>query len=176
MSDESEFFDEPKAVEGEIIGAGQAMTRKAAESLTAIGEERFKVIREDDLDGILNLRLFAKFAKDLSKRWGERADEMLKTYIETTGKPVYVGEIKFYVGVPKTTKNNSVTKTAEWFYANEFDRLGEALSSSAFKHGACKKIMPPDVYAEHFTESSAPELVEGKTPKKLIEHNQAFTK
>jgi hypothetical protein len=88
-------------------------------------------------------------------------------------------EMVLTLGHSKTVKCRDVRKTIaklEYHSNGDLDAVQACLSTSALKHGACKKILPPEVWEECFEVVVKDKLESGEAaPKELVEINTTFT-
>lgn len=106
---------------------------------------------------------------DEASKW---LDEALLAIVRANG-PFTIGHVRYYAGVKTTIKCVSPVRTAaailslsgvDFDPSHDLKLLGECLSSGAFKHGACRDVLGPE-WGEHFKETTADELKEGKPAK-----------
>ena len=100
-------------------------------------------------------------------------------WIQENGELEY-GDIRYYVGPNKTTKCLDAGKTLEALLSatdGDFEAVVRCMSSSAWKHGACREALPPAVYENLFRTEEVMDLKEGK-PKgpRLQKVNERFLK
>ena len=109
------------------------------------------------------------------------ADRLLKSalleHIEATGRPIVIGDIKYYAGTEKKTVCRDAKQTLEVMLANQdLQTVADCLSANAWKPGAARLALPPEAWDECFTVEERPVLKEGKPTKKLLTINTHFLK
>lgn len=127
---------------------------------------------------ILTLRnrlgFFVSMAKELKARLD---DEVFVPWLMHNGD-LEVGDTRFYAATDKTTKLDKPMRAAieELMEATggDMDRFCELLSSSAIKHGACKKVLDENKWREMFRVEESQKVEEGKPKRRVQEINQKF--
>jgi hypothetical protein len=129
---------------------------------------------EQIADNLGKLKALAERARELKRQF----DEQLLEYIEANGD-VTIGEVRYYAGYEKETKCVNVpgALTSLMIHAGgDVEVFCGALAANAIKHGAAKKILPPDEYDLYFVTSLKPDLKEGKPVKKVLAVKPEFCK
>lgn len=117
--------------------------------------------------------------KEATRLLCERVDAAVMEWIRVHGD-VTIGPVRYYIGQSTTTKCRSVPDTLRAVLettGGDVDAVAQLLSASAFKPGACKKTLPPEVYDAHF-ETRAVEDVKTGVPKppRLQEFDERFVR
>lgn len=123
----------------------------------------------DVLNRVQVLTREIKRVKDL---WEQIAIE----WIQANGD-LQIGDMRYYVGHPKTTKCNDIPATVEALMqatGGDFRAFCECLSAGAIKHGAAKKVLAESDFARLFSVTEQTSLEEGKPTKKLCSVNERF--
>lgn len=161
-----------------------AVERGKDQTLTAIREVLNGEIAALGIDSnpadILTLRnrlaFFVTMAKELKARLD---DEVFVQWLIHNGD-LEVGDTRFYAATDKTTKLDKPMRAAieELMEATggDMDRFCELLSSSAIKHGACKKVLDENKWREMFRVEESQKVEEGKPKRRVQEINQKFIK
>lgn len=93
--------------------------------------------------------------------------------------PIVVSDtVKYVVGSDKSTKCDNVPAAVEALMGavdGDFSRFCGVLSSNALKHGAAKRILAPEQYAEFFKVTTK-ETLDAKPVQKLLKLDEAFTR
>jgi hypothetical protein len=129
---------------------------------------------EQIADNLGKLKALAERARELKKQF----DEQLLEYIEANGD-VTIGEVRYYAGYEKETKCVNVAGAMLALLhevGGDMEVACSHLSSSPLKHGAVKKVLPPEMYDQFFVTSLKPDLKEGKPVKKVLAVKPEFVK
>lgn len=112
------------------------------------------------------------FAMERAKEMKKAGEAALSVRLNATGKSVQIGQWLYSMKHPKTTSCISNRQAAEACFnavAGDFDQFCALLSSDAFKHGACAKILPPEIYEGIFIT-----IYPDKLEKKLVKADMNF--
>jgi hypothetical protein len=135
--------------------------------------------------------LSARVTLDAILQWAKEQDRRLKEamtrHIQMTGRDLVIGTVRYYVGTKKDTKDRSPRHTLEVLLeavAGDLDKLAEALSTNAIKHGAARTILIEALgedagrskWVECFVVEEKTELKEGKPVrvKELVKVDERF--
>lgn len=126
---------------------------------------------------IAMVRMHYRAALDKAKEDMRLIDGAIIDHIEATGQPVPTGPTtELRATYPKDTDCLSNEETTDAVFAavgGDVKRFAECLSANAFKHGACKRILPTDVYSLLFRTTTRSRLEE-KPRKVLAEVDRRF--
>lgn len=138
-------------------------------SVTRLGESS----TADDLLEVGNLiQRVGEFHRQVKAAWEQKMIE----HINRCG-PVECGDVRYYVGVDRETKcADPAATTQACLEASQGDLSAfvGVLASGAFRHGACRKLLPPDVFDTLFVTTEKPDLKTGKPERKLQRADQRF--
>lgn len=104
---------------------------------------------------------------------------LLQRVKANTGNDLAVGDIRYYVGPEKKTKCRDVRATLTKLFeyaAGDIETVANCLSSDALKPGACKEVLPGDVYADSFAETVKLDIKTGKPAKSIHRTDDRFSK
>lgn len=107
------------------------------------------------------------FFLEMAKELKSRADASMTARLKRDGKPIKCGDWLWLLKMPKRVKCASNRNAAEACFnavAGDFDQFCALLSSDAFKHGACAKVLPPEIYDGIFI-TSYPDKLEKELAK-----------
>lgn len=93
-------------------------------------------------------------------------------------KEIQIGTVRHVVTDKKTTKCRDVRRTIEALLnavAGDVDMLCDVLSANAIKHGAAKKVLDPQAFAECFEVTTEKDL-EQRPIKTLVALDDRFVK
>lgn len=127
---------------------------------------------------LLEAMNFVDALKEVTRSLSERLEAAAIAWIEQNGE-IESGEIRYYVGPNKTTKCLDLKATVEAVLTatgGDTDAFVRTLSTSAFKHGACREVLPPEDYAALFKTTETPDLKTGVASKRLQKVNERFLK
>jgi uncharacterized protein YpmB len=113
------------------------------------------------------------------KRIKDLAETAVMEWIKANGDLNAGNGIRYYVGTDKTTKCKDVAATVEAILVaveGDAKRFTDILSANAIKHGAAKKVLPPEVYEQLFEVVVRETLEEGKPKTKLVRFDEKFTR
>ncbi len=115
--------------------------------------------------------------RDLLKMMDEQC---LVPFIRAHGE-IVAGEIRYYVGTPKTTKCHNFPGALDALFTHEhgdFERVCDYLASDAIKHGMFKKELGDEAFGKFFTVTAKETIEEGKPSRvqKLMEVNERFVR
>lgn len=140
-------------------------------------QEVSELSADSDVQRLLAVRDKAHWLKDFGKLMADTADDVLLAHILTTGKPISVGDNLFVsAAYRKEVKCNNPKALLDVLLkrtGGDLDAVTACLSSSAWKHGACREPLG-DTFDQHFTTTSVPYLKEGEPTKKLSVINKRF--
>lgn len=157
-----------------IVQNNASLIDKVLASIAALDNDL--VATRDDALTAMN---FAARLRELTKELSAQVEAGVIAWIKRNG-PIIDGTVKHYVGVAKTTKCVSVRDTLEAVLeasGGDYDAVVACLASSAWKHGACAKLLPADRYGKLFVTDAADELKEGVAkPEKLQKIDERFIK
>lgn len=125
---------------------------------------------EPTRDDVLLALNNCKRLKELATEYGKRAEELLTKYVEQNGE-FTDGGVRYYVAVEKKYKCNDVREMVETALVRtggDVDAMCLLLSSNAFKHGACKKLLGED-FQKFWTVSEAVDLKTGAPKGKRLQ-------
>lgn len=122
-------------------------------------------------DRILSYRARAKAIEEV-------CEAALVEWIKTNG-PLQIGNgVSYYLSHPKDTKCNDVKGAIDAIgqYSNgEPELFLGCFSSSAIKHGAARKVLPPEVFEKLFTTTVKDKLESGEpAPKRITKADAKF--
>jgi hypothetical protein len=148
--------------------------------LQSLDEAVLSLSADSPKDTLLEFHERMKFYKQESTRMLKIVEQAMISFINAHG-PIELGNgVRYYVAHPKDTKCNNVAQTVEAIFeatGGDFVRSCECLSTSAIKHGAAKKILPPEKFEELFTVTVKDKLETGEAaPKKLQKADDRFAR
>lgn len=128
---------------------------------------------------VLNALNFMDALSEATRELKARLEAAAIKWIEANGELEF-GDIRYYVGPNKTTKCLNLSGTLEALLTatgGDFEAVVRCLSTSAFKHGACREALPESEYNALFKTEEVMDLKEGK-PKgpRLQKVNERFLK
>jgi hypothetical protein len=131
------------------------------------------------VDQVLMAMDFVKALKEATAALAERVESRVIGWIEANGE-IEHGDTRYYVAPNKTTKCKDLGQTLEAVLkatGGDFGATVRAFSSSAFKPGACRELLPADEYEALFETKEAMDLKEGKPkPARLQRADTRFLK
>lgn len=130
----------------------------------------------DDLLAIYDRLLFVVRE---SKRLKELMEARMIEWMQTNGDLVVSDTVKYYLGTDKTTKCNDVPAAVEALLSacdGDFKRFCDCLASNAVKHGASKKLLPPDIYSKLFVTMTKSKVEGGPATKELKRSDESFSR
>jgi hypothetical protein len=132
------------------------------------------------------LRSKLEFMLRRVKETMDALDEKAIDHIKVTGRDIEYAvddkgnKMRLYLAHPKTTKCRDVRATIQaliQYSSGDWDAVESCLSSSAIKHGAAKKILPPETWGNCFTVEVKDKLESGEVaPKQLQKFDERFNK
>ena len=130
-------------------------------------------------DDALTALMFAKRLKEVARELSEQVEAGVIKLINRQGE-IVDGSVRYYVGVVNTIKCLDVKATLEAILeasGGDCDAAVACMSANAWKPGASKKLLPPEVYDALFQSTVDDELREGKAkPDKLIKFDERFAR
>lgn len=118
---------------------------------------------------------FAKRLREIAAELSRQAEAGAIAWIDAHG-PITEGELRWYVGTNRTHKCRDVRGTLAALLeatGGDLDRVAECLSSSAWKPGAAKAVLPDaDAW---FETVETPDLKTGKPERRLQKADANFT-
>lgn len=153
-------------------------TTTSHDGLTTLAERVNSVEVSMSMDAVLETHHALDFMQDRIREMRKSLDARLIEWIEANGAITF-GTKRLYVGSKKETKVIDLRQAVEALLAEcggDFDTFCGCLASGALKHGACKAVMKPESYEQHFETVTKTELREGvEAPvKQLKEVDEAF--
>jgi hypothetical protein len=133
---------------------------------------------ESSQDEVLDVLQRISVAKQAIKELEAMAEESAIQWIDQNGD-IVVGDVRYYVGKTKTTKCVDVRATMDAALTatgGDVDAMTELLSSGAWKHGACRKVLSPDDYERLFITTEKPDLKTDEPKRSLQRVDQRFVK
>ena len=127
-------------------------------------------------DQVLAALNFLDALKEATRGLGERLEPAVIKWIEANGE-ISFGDIRYYVGPNKTTKCKDLTETAATLLElGGVETLVKGLSTSAFKHGACRTLIEDSaIYDKLFETTEVQDLKTGTAkPPRLQKVNERF--
>lgn len=125
---------------------------------------------EPTRDDILAALNHCKRLKEVASEFVKRAEELLTQYVEKNGEFID-GGIRYYVASEMKYKCNDIREMIEEALVRtggDVDALCLLLSTNAFKHGACKKLLGDD-FKKFWTVSEAVDLKTGAPKGKRLQ-------
>lgn len=134
---------------------------------------------ESTQDEVCQAIQFRDALKEATRVLSERVEAGVIAWIEKNGE-FAIGETRYYVGPNKSTKCKDLPATLKAVLVateGDVEAVCRALSSSAFKHGACRELLPADEYDTLFETREVADLKTGvaKGPR-LQEFNDRWKK
>lgn len=150
-----------------------AAGREEPTTLAVVGERIDAITPGGDLDILADARFkldwFKEQIRQLEAQWTERAI----AFAEATVKgEIRIGPKLYWVGDEKQEKDLDVRKTTEALLnktGGDVDSFCTCLSTNAFKPGATKKILGPELFAEHFSTTYKKKLKADGSPEKQLQ-------
>jgi hypothetical protein len=112
------------------------------------------------------------FAMERAKALKANYESAMTARIKAVGKPIQIGKWLWALKTPKTTScpsNREAVEACLNACNGDLDQFSGLLGSDPFKHGACSKILPPEVYESVFV-TTYPD----KLDKKLVKLDVDF--
>lgn len=129
------------------------------------------------LPELLTAMEYVTALKEATRLLSEKVEAGAIQWIEANGE-IEVGETRYYVGPNRTTKCKDLGATLEAVLkatGGDFTETVRCLSTSAFKHGAAREILPADEYEALFETTEVMDLKEGNAkPARLQKVNARF--
>ena len=128
-------------------------------------------------EDVLTALNFTKRLRELAKELSDNAESAAIQWIQQNGE-IVDGDIRFYVAPNKVTKCLNVKGTLGAVLESsggDLDAVAECLASSAWKHGATKKMLG-DKADEFFETVETADLKTGIGAKRLQKVDQKFIK
>jgi len=134
---------------------------------------------ESSRDELLAAMDTVKALKEAVAVVAERIEQAAIEWIGANGEIEERG-VRYYVGPNRTTKCTDLAKTLEAVLqatGGDFQATVACLSSSAWKHGACRDVLPVNTYAELFKTTEVADLKTGAAkPPRLQKVDDRFVK
>lgn len=129
-------------------------------------------------DDCLTAMMFAARLREIAKDLSAKVEAGVIAWINRNGE-IVDGTVRYYVGVTKTTKCTSVKDALEAILeasGGDMDAVVACMSTGAWKHGACSKLLPKEVYDALFVAREEEDIKEGKPakPDKLQKFDSRF--
>lgn len=128
----------------------------------------------DDVAYALNrLDSYMQFGRELK----QRLEEAVIDWIQANGDLV-IGDVRYYVGVRKTTKCIDVAAAVDALLAasgGDMQAFVACLASDALKHGAAKKVLG-EQWDRYFKVEAKPKLENEQPKKELMKVDERFVK
>ena len=137
------------------------MTTDAARAITT----------EADADTVCRAITFRDALKDATRALCDQIEESVIEWIRVNGE-VSIGDVRYYVAPNKDTKCKSVLGTlraALEATGGDVDSIAQLLSASAWKPGACKKVLGEDVCRALFETRETDALKTGEPPRDRLQ-------
>lgn len=103
--------------------------------------------------------------------------EAMVEHILATGRDLVIGEVRYYAAQEKETKCVRQLEAVEAVFkavGGDCEGFKACLSSNAFLPGQCRKVLPPDVFADLFVTTVKTKLKDGVPQKQLCSVNPKF--
>lgn len=130
------------------------------------------------LEFIAAVRDVVRAQLERAKERAKAVDEAMLEHIEATGEDIVIGDVRYYAAHPKDIDCPDKEATAVAVLeavGGDMRRFGECLSSDAFKPGACRKVLAPEVFDRCFVTTVRDKLAEGKpAAKRLVAADTRF--
>lgn len=126
-------------------------------------------------DALVYVRGAVKVAYQRLREIGNLLDEQLLAWMDANGDLIVDEQTRLYIGTKKTVKCRDVgacLAALEEAAGGEIEKVVECLSSSAWKHGACRQLLGPEKYEKCFAETVEQDVKTGKPIKAICESNQ----
>ncbi len=130
---------------------------------------------------VLEIYDVVRFWQQQLKELQQKCEAAMIAYIKATGRDLEVGNgVRYYVGKDKSTKCVDVPAAVTALMdatQGDMERFCSVLAANALKHGAARKVLPPDAYKQYFVETIKEALEEGKATvpvEKLIKADERF--
>ena len=133
---------------------------------------------ESPHDDVLDVLQRIAAAKQTINEMELLANDAAIQWIDANGDLV-VGDVRYYVGVNKTTKCVDVRATMEAALTatgGDVDAMTELLGSGAWKHGACRKVLDADDFHRLFITTEKSNLKSDEPERSLQRVDQRFVK
>ncbi len=117
-----------------------------ARQVTGISDTMSK---DEVLEVYDHVRFYLAGLKDIQRQ----CETAMIKHIKAHGDIEAGNGVRYFVGVTKTTKCTDVPAAVEAVMhatGGDFVRFCDVLASQALKHGACKKVLPPEQYGKLF--------------------------
>ncbi len=127
-------------------------------------------------DDVLSALTFCKRLREIASDLSAQAEKGAMGFIEANGD-IVDGEKRYYVAPNKTTKCVDLRGTMAALLTaagGDEEVVYGCMSASAWKHGAVKKNLPPEVYEKLFETKETKGLEEGKPTKRLQTFDPEF--
>lgn len=114
--------------------------------------------------------------KELTRELSAKSEAAILAWIEQNGD-IESGEVRYYAGTNKTVRCRDHDGTVQAILAatgGDVSAVAKCLASSAWKHAACRELLPADEYESLFELKETLDLKTGKPVRRVQKFDGRF--